>query len=40
MVNILADARMHIFPRCGHWAQVEWAEEFNELALAFLGRDS
>ena len=40
MVNILADARMHIFPRCGHWVQVEWAEEFNELALAFLGRDS
>lgn len=40
MVNILADARMHIFPRCGHWAQVEWAEEFNDLALAFLGRDS
>ena len=22
------NARMHIFPKCGHWAQVEHADEF------------
>jgi pimeloyl-ACP methyl ester carboxylesterase len=29
-------ARMHIFNRCGHWAQVEHREEFNRLVLDFL----
>jgi pimeloyl-ACP methyl ester carboxylesterase len=27
---------MHIFPHCGHWAQVEHAAEFNRLVLDFL----
>jgi 2,6-dioxo-6-phenylhexa-3-enoate hydrolase len=27
---------MHIFSRCGHWAQWEHADEFNRLVLAFL----
>jgi pimeloyl-ACP methyl ester carboxylesterase len=30
------DARMHIFNKCGHWAQVEHADEFNRLVLDFL----
>ena len=38
MVKMCTYAEMHIFPRCGHWAQVEYAEEFNDLALNFLGR--
>jgi pimeloyl-ACP methyl ester carboxylesterase len=29
-------ARMHIFNRCGHWAQVEHREEFNRVVLDFL----
>ena len=29
-------ARMHIFNRCGHWAQVEHREEFNRTVLDFL----
>jgi pimeloyl-ACP methyl ester carboxylesterase len=29
---------MHIFPRCGHWAQVERTADFDELALSFLAR--
>jgi len=29
-------ARMHIFNRCGHWAQVEHRDEFNRLVLDFL----
>jgi 4,5:9,10-diseco-3-hydroxy-5,9,17-trioxoandrosta-1(10),2-diene-4-oate hydrolase len=28
--------RMHIFNRCGHWAQVEHRDEFNRLVLDFL----
>ncbi len=30
------DARMHIFAKCGHWAQVEHADEFNRLVLGFF----
>lgn len=29
-------SRLHIFDRCGHWAQVEYPEEFNQLILEFL----
>ena len=29
-------ARMHIFSQCGHWAQVEHADEFNRLTLDFF----
>jgi 2,6-dioxo-6-phenylhexa-3-enoate hydrolase len=38
MTRFIPDAQMHIFTRCGHWAQVERADEFNELVLNFLGR--
>ena len=38
MAKMCKYAEMHIFPHCGHWAQVEYAEEFNDLALNFLGR--
>lgn len=30
------DARLHVLPRCGHWAQWEHAEEFNRLLIDFL----
>ncbi len=36
MINTLQDARLHILPKCGHWAQWEHAEEFNRLVLDFL----
>lgn len=29
-------AQLHVFGRCGHWAQVEMADEFNRLTTAFL----
>jgi 4,5:9,10-diseco-3-hydroxy-5,9,17-trioxoandrosta-1(10),2-diene-4-oate hydrolase len=29
-------SRLHIFDRCGHWAQVEYPEKFNQLVLEFL----
>ena len=31
-------ARLHVFPNCGHWAQIEAADEFAEVATAFLAR--
>ncbi len=36
MTRIIPDARMHIFTKCGHWAQVEHAAEFNRVVLDFL----
>jgi len=34
----MRDAEMHLFGRCGHWAQWEHAEKFNRLALDFLAQ--
>jgi 4,5:9,10-diseco-3-hydroxy-5,9,17-trioxoandrosta-1(10),2-diene-4-oate hydrolase len=36
LLRKLPDARLHVFARCGHWAQVEHADEFNRLALDFF----
>ncbi|MAG29785.1 MAG: alpha/beta hydrolase [Deltaproteobacteria bacterium] len=33
----LPDARLHVFPRCAHWAQVEHQAAFDRLVLDFLG---
>jgi 2-hydroxy-6-oxonona-2,4-dienedioate hydrolase len=32
----IPNAQMHIFNRCGHWAQWEHAEAFNRMVLDFL----
>jgi 4,5:9,10-diseco-3-hydroxy-5,9,17-trioxoandrosta-1(10),2-diene-4-oate hydrolase len=32
----LRRAQLHVFGGCGHWAQLEKFDEFNELALRFL----
>jgi len=31
-------AQLHVFPNCGHWAQIEAAEEFAEICTGFLAR--
>jgi len=36
LLELLADAQLHVFGRCGHWTQIERAEEFNRLVLDFL----
>jgi 2-hydroxy-6-oxonona-2,4-dienedioate hydrolase len=36
MTRHIPNAQMHIFGKCGHWAQVEHAEEFTQLVLGFL----
>ena len=32
----IPDSRLHIFARCGHWAQLEARDEFNRLVVDFL----
>ncbi|MDH2240132.1 alpha/beta fold hydrolase [Pigmentiphaga sp. GD03639] len=32
----LPDAELHVFSRCGHWAQWEHAEKFNRMVREFL----
>jgi 2-hydroxy-6-oxonona-2,4-dienedioate hydrolase len=34
----MPDADLHVFGRCGHWAQWEHAAKFNQMVLEFLGR--
>jgi 4,5:9,10-diseco-3-hydroxy-5,9,17-trioxoandrosta-1(10),2-diene-4-oate hydrolase len=36
----LPNAELHVFPRCGHWAQWEKADAFNALVISFLDRPS
>lgn len=40
MVRELPDARLLVFSRCGHWAQVEHAAEFNRVVGSFFGTES
>ncbi|MYH70737.1 MAG: alpha/beta fold hydrolase [Gammaproteobacteria bacterium] len=37
LLKRMQDARMHIFQRCGHWAQVEHQAEFERVVLNFFG---
>jgi len=36
LLGLVPDAQLHVFGRCGHWTQIEHAEEFNRLVLEFL----
>ena len=38
LVAGLKDADLHVFSRCGHWAQWEHADKFNRMAIEFLSR--
>jgi 4,5:9,10-diseco-3-hydroxy-5,9,17-trioxoandrosta-1(10),2-diene-4-oate hydrolase len=35
-LKLIPKARLHVFPRCGHWAQLECFDEFNRLVTDFL----
>lgn len=37
MVNLLPDADLLVFARCGHWTQIERADDFNAAVTRFLG---
>ena len=32
----IPDSRAHLINRCGHWAQLEHADEFNRLVADFV----
>ena len=36
--QMIPNAELHVFEDCGHWPQMERAEEFNRLMLEFLSR--
>lgn len=38
LMKTLPDARLHVLQHCGHWANVERAEEFNAQVLGFLSQ--
>lgn len=37
-LKLIPRAQLHVFPNCGHWAQIEAAEEFREVSTQFLSR--
>ncbi|MFZ2016816.1 MAG: alpha/beta fold hydrolase [Nocardioides sp.] len=36
LLELIPDAELHVFGRCGHWSQIEHADAFNRLVLDFL----
>ncbi len=36
MLKLMKNARLYVFQRCGHWAQVEYREEFDRIVLDFF----
>jgi pimeloyl-ACP methyl ester carboxylesterase/nitrite reductase/ring-hydroxylating ferredoxin subunit len=34
--ELIDDSQLHVFGRCGHWAQIEHADSFNRLVADFL----
>jgi 2-hydroxy-6-oxo-octa-2,4-dienoate hydrolase len=39
LLGLIERSELHVFGRCGHWSQIEWADDFNALLVRFLGRD-
>ena len=40
LLDLIERSELHIFGRCGHWSQIEWAADFNALLVRFLSRDA
>jgi pimeloyl-ACP methyl ester carboxylesterase len=38
MLGLLPNADLHVFSACGHWTQIERADEFSALVTDYLGR--
>lgn len=38
ILNVVPHADAHIFSQCGHWSQVERADEFNEIVGSYIRR--
>jgi len=37
-LKLIRRAQLHVFGGCGHWAQLEKFDEFNQLVISFLER--
>ncbi|HEY4545403.1 MAG TPA: alpha/beta fold hydrolase [Pedomonas sp.] len=35
-MRLIANAELHVFPNCGHWAMIECKDRFERLAIDFL----
>jgi 2-hydroxy-6-oxo-octa-2,4-dienoate hydrolase len=40
LLGLIERSELHVFGRCGHWSQIEWADDFNALLVRFLSRDA
>jgi 2-hydroxy-6-oxo-octa-2,4-dienoate hydrolase len=40
LFSLIERSELHVFGRCGHWSQIEWADDFNAQLVRFLGRDA
>lgn len=38
LLELIDQSQLHVFGRCGHWTQIEYADQFNALLLGHLGR--
>lgn len=38
LVQLIDDSQLHVFGQCGHWTQIERANEFSSLVAGFLTR--
>ncbi len=38
LLHLIDDSQLHVFGRCGHWTQIEHADEFADLVIGFLSR--
>jgi 2-hydroxy-6-oxo-octa-2,4-dienoate hydrolase len=39
LLSLIERSELHVFGRCGHWSQIEWAADFNATLIRFLSRD-
>ena len=40
LLALIERSELHVFGRCGHWSQIEWADDFNSLLVRFLTREA
>lgn len=40
MLQLLPSADLHVFSQCGHWTQIERADEFNRVVADYLGQSA
>lgn len=39
LARMIPHAQLHVYPHCGHWTQIEWTADFNQLVGAFFERE-